>query len=79
MSDMKVSNLNVDLIQDQAAISLFKQEPAIAGRSPHTIVSINVPMASPGDELESALRRKAIDRAKNALREALQTLEAYAA
>lgn len=79
MSDMRVNNLNVDLIQDQAAISLVKQGALSSGKITHTIISINVPIGNPGDELESAIRRKAIDQARNALREAIEVLDAQAA
>ena len=79
MSEMKVNNLNVDLIQDQAAISLIKQGQPVDGKMPMTIISINVPIGSPGDELESAIRRKAIDQARSALREAISVLDAQAA
>lgn len=79
MDDMKVNNLNVDLIQDQATISLFKNGESRPGKATHTIVSVNVPIGNPGDELESALRKKAIGEAMSALREAIRVLEAHAA
>lgn len=78
MSEMRVNNLNVDLIQDQAAISLFKQPTQMSsGKSTFTSVNINVPLASPGDDRETDLRRKAILQAKEALKEAIEVLEAY--
>lgn len=79
MSDMKVSNLNVDLIQDQATIGFYKQSDPISGRSRHTAVTINVPITTAGDQPESGLRKAAIDEARKALQEALRTLELNAA
>ncbi len=79
MSDMTVSNLNVDLIQDQAMISLFKQGAMIPGKASHTALTINVPISAPGNQPENNLRQTAIDEARKVLREALEVLDAYAA
>lgn len=80
MSDMRVNNLNVDLIQDQASVSLSKQQPQLAdGKFPFTAINVNVPLSTPSGQPEKELRRHAIDQAKRALEEALRTLEAFAA
>ncbi|WP_375458642.1 hypothetical protein [uncultured Enterovirga sp.] len=79
MSEMKVNNINVDLIQDQATIALIRQGEPVVGKATHAFISINVPITSPGDQPESTIRKKAIDEARNALREALRVLDAEAA
>lgn len=78
MENLKVNNLTVDLIQDQATVSLFKQGvSARPGKAAHTGININVPIATRGNQPESNLRRIAIDEAKRALKEAIQALDAY--
>jgi len=80
MQSMVVTNLTVDLIQDQAAIQVFKQGPgAKPGKATHTSVSINVPVETPGNQAENDLKRIAIEQAKKALSEAIRALDSYAA
>ena len=78
MDALKVNNLTVDLIQDQATVSLFKQgiNPR-PGKATHTGININVPIAPPGNQPENNLKRIAIEEAKRALREAIQALDTY--
>ena len=77
MQRLQVNNLMVDLIQDQAAVSLFKQSPVVQpGKLSHTTININVPISTPGNQPESNLKRMAIDEAKKALQEAIEALDA---
>ena len=78
MQSMVVTNLTVDLIQDQAAIQVFKQGGGgKPGKPGHTAVSINVPVDTPGNQPEKDLKRIAIQEAKKALSEAIRALETY--
>jgi uncharacterized membrane protein len=79
MSEMKVVNLNVDLLQDQATVALIKQ-PApqtVPGKPNFTAINVNVPISTPGNQPENRLKQIAIEQAKKALKEAIQTLEAH--
>jgi hypothetical protein len=75
--EMRVTNLTVDLLQGQATVSLMKQ-PRIApqGRPNFTNINVNVPVSTQPGGTENELRRIAIEQAKQALAEAIRTLEA---
>ncbi|UYW33616.1 hypothetical protein [Methylorubrum extorquens] len=78
VSEMNVNNLNVDLLQDTASISLYKHEMEQGtGKNYHTSITINVPIATPGNQPENRLKQVAIEAAKKALHEALQALERH--
>lgn len=78
VSEMIVNALNVDLLQDGATISLMKQPTEhVPGKILFSAVSIQVPLASPGNQPENKLKRSAIDAAKRALHEALEALEKH--
>ena len=78
MFAMKINNLTVDLLQDQASIALFKQgQPKSPnGPSEFTSVNVNVPILTPGDQSESHIRRIALGEARRALEEAIKVLDA---
>lgn len=80
MTEMKVNNLSVDLLQGQANITLQKQPsmPPQPGRPLFTQVGVNVPVSAAGNQQESELKRAAVKAAIDALREAIQTLETFA-
>jgi hypothetical protein len=75
---MRLTNLSVELLQGQASITLMKQaQPATAQRPNFTNININVPIEPRKSETEEQLRDAAVERAKQALREAIAALEAY--
>jgi len=78
MTDMKVNNLTVDLLQDQAAVALIKQaHTPVPRKTNFTAININVPISTPGNQPENQLKRTAINEAIKALKEAIAALEAY--
>ena len=79
MAEMVVNNLTVDLLQDQAAVAVYKQgDPGSPGQSNRfTSINISVPISTPGNQPENQLKRAAIKEAKHALEEAIRTLEQY--
>lgn len=79
MSEMKINTLSVDLLQDSASITLFRQGVFLEGKSNVTAVNISVPIGSQGNQPEAELRRHAIAAARRTLEEAIRTLDGYAA
>jgi hypothetical protein len=78
VSDMRVNNLNVDLLQDQATVALFKQDSSSPpGKVFITAVNIQVPIPAAGNLSDTNLKRTAIEAAKRALDEAIQVLNNY--
>lgn len=74
MSDLKINNLSIDLLQDTATIALFREDAPRAGRSNFTAVNIQVPIEDSGHQVEEQLRRSALSAAKRTLEEAIRAL-----
>jgi hypothetical protein len=72
VSEMRVTGLTVDLLQDQATVALFKQpdNPA-AGKPGYTTLNTQSSNSAPGDRPESDLKRIVIEQVRRALHEAL--------
>lgn len=66
---MKVTNLSVHLLQDQATHAVVKQtairEP---GKPGFTAININVPVFTPGNQPENRLKQIAVEQAIKALK-----------
>ena len=78
MVDMKVTQLNVDLLQDQATIAMNKQSTdQKSGKAKFSNVFVTAPVQSVGNQSEPHLKRIAVEEAKKVLREALETLERH--
>ncbi|KQO87856.1 hypothetical protein ASF33_02420 [Methylobacterium sp. Leaf92] len=73
---MIVDTLALDLLRDSALITLFKtSDDYVPGKLRHTEIRIQLPTGATSDRSESNLQRAAIEAAKAALREAIETLE----
>ncbi|MFS2011197.1 hypothetical protein ACCD06_15155 [Azospirillum sp. CT11-132] len=68
--EFKIHTLNIDLINDKASIILIREE-----QPKSTLVSVDVPITTPGNQPEHHLKKIAIDEAKKALREAIDVLD----
>ena len=77
MSEMKLSQLNVDLLQDQANVTLTKQVSHESGRSRYFQVLISTHVGLKGSQSEVSMKRSALEEASKVLREALSTLERH--
>lgn len=78
MHEMKVTNLTVDLLQDQATLAVIKQPTnQVLGKPGFTAINIVVPVSTPGNQPENRLKQIAVEQAIKALKEAVQTLEAH--
>lgn len=76
MAEMTVNVLSIELLARQAKIAMGKQEVIPPERPRFTSVQIDVPVTSSGGEPVSEVRRVAIQQARAALEEAIQTLDA---
>lgn len=77
MSDMKLNTLSVDLLQGTASVSLFKQIIMGDGPGAFTAININIPLKRPDSQMESQLKRAALQEAKAALLEAIKVIDEY--
>ncbi|GJE53244.1 hypothetical protein GOFOIKOB_6321 [Methylobacterium tardum] len=79
MSDLSVSSLTVDLLQNQASVALFKASPGQTLGHPQRVTSINIAVPLPGMGIPSdkLLKKAAIDEARKALEEAIRVLANY--
>jgi hypothetical protein len=77
MAEMKITNLNVDLLHNTATLQLSRHDPVEGGTFRATSVGITVSLQTPGDQPESKLRHSAIEQAKLALMEATILLEKH--